>query len=232
MDTFPWERRRELGVGRAFAQTLTLSIRAPRRFYALAPAHASYWPAIVYGLAFELVVSLATFAHDVTVGQAETARALSPYYPQLDALLPGAHEQLEALQRGAAIGSLVTAPLSYLFELYATAALTWVGLRLARGLRTPFGHIVRLLAYASWVRLFGLLGVTGELALSALGALLTLGFASYAWVVLVRASQGIDGRTVIVASLFSTLALVTVGCVCAVPPAVAALAMLAAKLAP
>jgi hypothetical protein len=59
------------------------------------------------------------------------------------------------------------------------AAITWVGLRLARGLRTSFGHIVRLLAYAGWLRLFGLLGMAGDLLLSSLGGLLSLAVGSY-----------------------------------------------------
>ena len=231
VDIFPWERRRELGVLRAFVQNLASSVREPGRFYGLAAGDASHWPAVAYGFVFELVVALATFAYTKLFGEAELQAALGPFYPQLEQALPRLPERLDGLMRASAIVSLLSTPLTYVFELYVMALVTWIGLRLARGLRTSFGHIVRLLAYAGWVRLFGLLGVSGDLVLSLLSGLLTLGYASYIWVVLVRLSQQIDTGRALLASVYGTLVSLAFGCLCIAPPGVALAVWLASKLA-
>jgi len=230
VDTFPWERRGELGVFRAFADNLVLSVRAPTRFFGLAPRDASYWPAVLYGFVFELVVALATFAYAKLFGEAELRGTLAPYYPQLEEMLPGGPAQLETFLRASTAVSLIATPFTYVLELHVVALVTWVGLRLAGGLRTSFGHIVRLVAYAGWVRVFGLLGVSGDVVLSLLSGLLSLGFASYVWVALVRASQGIDMKKAVIASLYGTLVGFLVGCVVVVPPTVLFALWLASKL--
>jgi hypothetical protein len=232
VEAFPWERRGELGFVRAFADNLVLSIRAPGRFYALEPRAASFWPAVAYGFVFELVVALATFAYAKTVGEAEMKSALAPLYPQIEEVLPDATAKLDTLLGTSAWASLLLCPIGYLLQVFSFAAVTWVGLRIARGLHTSFGHLVRLLAYANWVRVFGLLGTTDDLVLSFTGALLSLGVGSYVWVVLVRSSQRIDLQRTILASVYGTLVALVVGCVCAVPPAVLFAVWLVSKLAP
>jgi hypothetical protein len=231
VETFPWERRGEIGIVRAFALNLALSVRAPTQFYGLAPRDASYWPAVAYGFVFELVVALATLAYAKAFGEADLRATLGPITPQLEQVLPGATDRLDAFMRTSSVVSFLATPFSYVFELHVVAFVTWIGLRLARGLRTSFGHIVRLLAYAGWVRLFGLLGISGDLVLSALSGLLAIGFASYAWVALVRASQQIDMRRAVIASLYGTLVGFVVGCVCVVPPTVMLVVWVASKLA-
>jgi hypothetical protein len=229
-DTFPWERRRELGVVRAFVQNLTMSVREPGRFYGLAAGEASHWPAVAYGFVFELAVALATFAYTKLFGEAELHAALGPFYPQLEQMFPGGPARLDGVMSGAAVVSLLSAPLTYVLELYTMALVTWIGLRLARGLRTSFGHIVRLLAYAGWIRLVGLLDVSGDLVLSLVSGLITLGYASYIWVVLVRSSQQIDTRRALLSSVYGTLVTLAFGCLCIAPPAVVLLAWLVTKL--
>jgi hypothetical protein len=226
----PWERRAELGFGRAFARTLALSVRRPNDFYALLPRDASPWPAIAYGLVFEMVVTLASFAYERTLGAEELGSLLTTVTPQLEAVRPGAAALLEKLHDGFSIGSLAFAPASYLFELLVTAAMTWVGLRLTGDLRTSFGALVRLFAYASWVRLFGLLGVSSDLVLTSLGSLASLGFAAYTWLVVVKRSQGATTERAVYASLAGGAVAVVAGAIVLVPMAIALIAWALARL--
>jgi hypothetical protein len=108
---------------------------------------------------------------------------------------------------------------SYLLELAVTAGVTWIGLRLIGALRTSFGALVRLFAYASWVRLFGLLGVSSDLGLMGLGALVSLGVGAYVWLIVVKRSQGIDTQRAVYASLAGSLVAVIAGAIVVVPPA-------------
>ena len=219
--SIPWERRRELGVVRAFRETLVCSIREPKRFYGLAPTEDSVWPALAYGFTFELIVAVANFLQHQLFGAAELEDALSPFYPQLEHVVPHAPEMIRTLASVSAIGSLVTAPIAYLFNLYATAFLTWIGLRFAGCLHTPFRRIVQLFAYAGWIQILGLAGVTGDLVMSFLSFVAILGLGSYYWLVVVRESQGIDTGRAVVASLYGLLVACVLGCVFGVPPVVA-----------
>ena len=94
-ERIPWEARGELGLARAFARTFALSVRRPNHFYALLPRDASPWPAIAYGLVFEMIVTLASFAYDRTLGAEELGGALATIEPQLEAVYPGATALLE-----------------------------------------------------------------------------------------------------------------------------------------
>jgi hypothetical protein len=229
-ERIPWEQRGELGLVRAFWQTLLLSAREPNRFYALAPRDASPWPAIAYGLVFEMLVSCASFAYDRTIGTEEFGSALATIGPQLDAALPGAAALLERLHEGSSFASLLFAPGSYLLELGVTAGVTWVGLRLIGSLRTSFGALVRILAYASWVRIFGLIGVSDDVLLACSSSLLTFGFGAYYWVVAVKQSQGIDTQRAVYASLAGGAVAAAVGFVVLVPPLVLAIVWAVSKM--
>ncbi len=229
-ERIPWEARGELGLARAFARTLALSVRRPNDFYALTPRDSSPWPAIAYGLVFEMVVTLASFAYDRTLGADDLGGALATVKPQLEALRPGAAALLEQLDAATSALSVVFAPVSYLFELVVTAGVTWIGLRLIGSLRTSFGALVRLFAYASWIRLFGLLGVSGDLVLMGLGGLVSLGFGAYTWVVVVKRSQGIDTQRAVYASLAGGLVAVVAGVIVIVPPALALVVWGVAKM--
>jgi len=229
-ERIPWEARAELGLARAFARTLALSVRRPNRFYALAPCDASPWPAIAYGLVFEMVVTLASFAYDQTFGAEELGDALGAVSSQLEAVRPGAAALLERLHDGSSIASLVFAPASYLLELAVTAGVTWIGLRLTGDLRTSFGVLVRLFAYASWVRLFGLLGVSSDLFLAGLGSLASFGFAAYTWLVVVKRSQGATTERAVYASLAGGVVAVVVGAIVIAPFALALIVWALAKM--
>ncbi len=218
--SIPWERRRELGVVRAFRETLVFSIREPTRFYGLVPTEDSVWPALAYGFAFELIIAVASFLHHQLFGAAELEQALSPIYPQLEQVVPHAPEMIRTLTSVSAIGSLVITPITYLFNLYATAFLTWIGLRFARCLHTPFRRIVQLFAYAGWIQILGLADVTGDLMMSFLSFVAILGLGSYYWLVVVRESQGIDTGRAVVVSLYGFLVACVLGCVVGVPPVV------------
>jgi hypothetical protein len=209
---------------------LVLSVREPNRFYALVPRDASPWPAIAYGLVFEMLVSCASFAYESTVGTAELGSALATIRPQLDAALPGAAALLERLHEDSSLASLLFAPVSYLLELVVTAGVTWVGLRLVRSLRTSFGALVRIFAYASWVRVFGLIGVPDDVLLTCLSSLLAFGFGAYYWVVAVKRSQGIDTQRAVYASLAGGAVAAAVGLVILVPPVVLAVMWTVSKL--
>jgi hypothetical protein len=223
-ERIPWEQRGELGLVRAFFGTLALSAREPNRFYALVPRDASPWPAIAYGLVFELVVAFASFAYDRVVGASEFGTTLATIRPQLDGALPGAAALLERLHEDSSLFGLLFAPVSYLLELLVTAGVTWVGLRLIRNLRTSFGTLVRIFAYASWVSILGLVGVTDDVLLGCLSFLLTFGFGAYYWVIAVKRSQGIDTQRAVYASLVGGAVAAGIGLVVFVPPLIALIA--------
>jgi len=213
----PWEHRRELGLWRAFRDTVVLSVREPRRFYGVVPEERSVWSALAYGLVFDLVVSLLGFAYTKVFGGAELERSIAPMMPQLRELVPKAPELIATLLSASAIGSLVVTPLSYFFNLLTTTIMTWIGLRLARGLHTSFGRLLRMFAYASWIQVFGLLALTGDIFLSSISFVLVVGFGSYYWLVIVRESQRIDTGRAMTASLYGCLVTLAFGCVLGVP---------------
>jgi hypothetical protein len=213
----PWEARRDLGLGRAFVRTLVLSVREPARFYALVPRDASPLPALVYAAAFDVPVALLTFAYQKAVGEAEFRTTLAGITPALREVMPRAPELIERALGGSALATLLLTPVSSLLELLATATLTWIGLRLTRALRTSFGTLLRLFAYASWIHLFGLLGVTGDVLLSGLSFVLTFGLASYTWLVIVRQSQHTDTRRAVYVSLVGGLVAMAFACVVVLP---------------
>lgn len=220
----PWEERSTLGHLRGFSRTLTLSVREPTRFYSLAPRDTSPLAALAYGLAFDLPVALLGFAYQKAIGEAAFRDSLAGVKPALEAAVPRAPELIEKALGASALVSLVLAPVSYVFEVVVTASVTWIGLRLTGNLRTSFGTLVRLFAYASWIRLIGLLGVTGDLFLSAPSSLLMFGLGSYYWLVIVRQSQQIDTRRAIYASLAGGLVALAFACVVGVPAVVALIA--------
>jgi hypothetical protein len=217
LDAIPWERRREVGLWRAFRDTAVLSVREPRRFYGLVPEERSIWPALAYGLVFDVVVSLLAFAYTKAVGSAELEQAIAPMMPQVREIVPKAPEMIATLQSASAIGSLLVTPLSYVFNLFTTTLMTWIGLRLARGLHTSFGRLLRMFAYASWIQVFGVLAVTGDIFLSALSFALVLGFGTYYWLVIVRESQRIDTGRAMMASLYGCLVVAAFGCILGIP---------------
>ena len=196
----PWEARGGLGLGRAFVRTFVMSTAEPHRFYALVARDGSTFAAVAYGLVFEMAVASISFGYQIVVGAADTHRAVTEAAPKLRELSPRLPEALEQITRWSALASLGAAPVSYGFELLTTAGMTWVGLRLIGDLRTSFRVLVRAFAYASWVRVFGVLDVTGGIV-SALSFLPTLGFASYYWLVAVRQTQQIGTLRAVYASL-------------------------------
>lgn len=220
-ERIPWEERGTLGVWRAFQRTLVFSLREPTRFFAIAPRDGSVWPALVYGFLFEIPVALLTFVYQKAIGEPELRQTLAGVTPALREVMPKAPELVERLLGTSALVTLLLSPVSYLFELLVTAAVTWVGLRLTRNLRTSFGTLLRLFAYASSVRVVGLIGVTGDVFLSGLSFLIILGIGSYYWLVIVRGSQQIDTRRAIYASLCGGLVAAAFGCVVGVPLVVA-----------
>jgi len=213
----PWEHRRELGLMRAFRDTVVFSVREPRRFYGLVPEERSAWSALAYGLVFDLVVSLLGFAYTKVFGGAELERSIAPMMPQLREQVPKAPELIATLLSASAIGSLLVTPLSYFFNLFTTTLMTWIGLRLARGLHTSFGRLLRMFAYASWIQVFGVLALTGDIFLSSISFVLVLGFGSYYWLVIVRESQRIDMGRAMTASLYGCLVTLAFGCILGIP---------------
>jgi hypothetical protein len=226
----PWERRRELGIVRAFRDTLVLSIREPTRFYGLIPTEGSIWPALAYGLVFDLIVAAFGFAYSQTLGATEFASSITPMLPQLREVLPEGPELMAKVMTGSAIGSFLMTPISYLFNLTVTTLMAWVGLRLARGLSTSFGRLQRLFAYASWIQIFGLLAITGDVILSTLSFLLVLGFGSYYWLVIVRESQRVDTKRAALASLYGCLVAFAFACFLGVPVVIGLGWLLVSKL--
>lgn len=218
MPPIPWEDRRELGLARAFWRTLVLAARHPAQLYPLCRSAASPRAAIAFGLVFELVVASLGFVHEKLVGEAELKATIDQYGPQLREVLPQGVELVEGALRGSALASFLFTPVSYLLELLATTAVTWIGLRLIKQLRTSFAVLLRAFAYASWVRIFGLLGVTGDVFLGALGSLLAFGFGSWAWLVVVKKTQDIDTTAAVYASLLGGIVAFAIVCVIGLPP--------------
>lgn len=218
MPPIPWEDRRELGIVRAFGRTLVLAARHPAQLYPLCRSAASPIAAVAFGLVFELVVASLGFVHEKLVGEAELEATIERYGPDLRQMLPQGVDLLESALRGSALASLLFTPVSYLIELLATTAVTWIGLRLVKQLHTSFSVLLRAFAYASWVRIFGLLGVTGDVFLGALGSLLAFGFGSWAWLVAVKKTQEIDTTAAVYASLLGGIVAFAIVCVVGLPP--------------
>ena len=214
----PWEDRHGPGLVRAFGRTLVIAARHPAQFYGRCRRAASPLAAIAFGLVFELLVVSLGFVHEKLVGQAELQATLDSYGPALRKAIPQGAELIEGALRGSALASFLCTPVSYVFELLTTTAMTWIGLRLIRKLRTSFAVLLRAFAYASWVRIFGLLGVTGDVFLGALAFLLTLGFGSWAWLAAVKQTQEIDTKSAVYASLLGGLVAFGISCVLVVPP--------------
>jgi hypothetical protein len=226
----PWEDRAELGTLRAFKDTLILSIRAPTRFYTLVPKDGSPWPPLVYGVVFTMAVAVPTFLWSITIGEQNLASALAPYKVDLEELMPGALDMLGKATAGSAVFTLVTAPLSFFLNLHVLAATTWIGLRLANCLHTSYGRIWRLFAYASWVQIFDLLSITGNMALGTISFLVVLGLGAYYWVTVVTASQGIDAKRAVVSSVYGALVAAAFGCVLLLPPLIVAVLVFVLKV--
>lgn len=201
----PWEHRGKLGPARAFWETLVLSVRAPRYFYGLAPREDSVWGALAYGLAFEVIVALVSFAHHALFGAAELQSSLTPFYPQIREAFPEGPSIIMRLQASAAIVSLLLTPLTYLFNLLVTVTMTWIGLKMAGAMTTSYARLLKMFAYASWISIFGVLGVPSEMLLGLLSFVLILGFGAYYWTVVVRETQRVDTTRIVVASLYSCL---------------------------
>lgn len=202
-DMIPWEHRGKLGPARAFWETLLLSVREPRRFYALVPREESVWGALAYGLVFDALVALVTFAHHAL--SSELHETMAPLYPKLRELYPEGPELIERITTWGAIGALLFTPLSYVVNLLGTVTFTWVGLKMAGAMKTSYRHLLRMFAYASWIQLFGLLSVTGDVFLGLLSFVLVVGFGSYYWLTIVRETQKITTGQAMVASLFGLL---------------------------
>ncbi len=197
----PWEARRELGLPRAFARTLWLSIREPTRFYGLVTRDAPALPAVAYALVLEVVVASITFAYDATAGAKAFREEIAALRPRLEEAVPGAADLLLRVHEKSAIASLLLSPVSCVVELLATAGMTWAGMRLVRCPRPSFRVLFVALAYASWVRVFATIGITGDLVLGSLSFVLGVGFGSYAWVAVVRRTHGIDATQAVYVSL-------------------------------
>jgi hypothetical protein len=217
MPPIPWEDRRDLGLARAFGRTLVLAARYPSYLYPRCRQPASPLAAIVFGLSFELLVASLEFLHEKIVGQEELQATLERYGPELRQVLPGGADLVETVLRGSALASFLFTPVSYLIELLATTAVTWIGLRLIRKLRTPFTVLLRAFAYASWVRIFGLLGATGDIILGAIGFLLSFGFGSWAWLAAVKETQQIDTTSAVYASLAGGFVAFALACIVGLP---------------
>lgn len=193
---------------RWFWDTLVFSIREPTRFYATVPQLTSTLGALLYGLVFEVLVAVAEFFYALGHGDEETKQALSG--------LPVPSQLFEALSWGKWLG-LAFAPISYLLEVYSLAALTWVGLWLTKNLKTSFSLLVRVFAFASWVRILSLLGITGEIILSSIAGLIAFGLTSWYWLVAVRETQKITTGKAVIVSLAGSGVALTLGCFVGVP---------------
>lgn len=222
MPPIPWEDRLELGILRAFGRTLFLAARHPAMLYARCRRPESPLGGIVFGLVVALFVAALELGHDTLAGHAEVLATIDRYRPELEKVLPGAADGIASVLRGSALVSFLLTPLSYLFELVSTTAVTWIGLRLVRKLRTPFAVLLRAFAYASWVRVFGALGASGDLVLGALGSLLSFGLGSYAWLVVVKETQDIDTTSAVYASLAGGAVAIALAGVLGVPVLIAA----------
>jgi hypothetical protein len=204
-------------MARAFGRTLVFSIRHPTRFYGLIPSEKSLLPAIAYGFVFQLGVALATLVYTKAVGAADLDASLKPLLAEMREIMPNLPELVGKTSSASAIASFVLCPVTYLVDLFLSVSLTWVGLRIVGGLKTTFERLLRLFAYASWIQVFGLISVTGDIVLSLVGSLLVLGVGSYYWLLIVRESQQIDTRRAIYASLVGCLIALGCGCICGLP---------------
>ena len=213
----PWEARGEVGWGRAFVDTLRLAVRSPSRFYAIEPRDRSPIPALLFGYLFEIPITLGSFVYAKLVGEPELRETLAHYGPQLSEMMPGAQQLLERAAGGSAIVSLLLSPVTYLLEVLLTTAVTWIGLRLSKTLRTSFGTLLRLFAYASWVRVVGLVGIGNDVILSTLAFLMIFGLGSWYWLVIVKQSQRLETWPAVKSSLYGGLVAVAFGCVIGLP---------------
>ncbi len=126
-EPFPWERRGELGLGRAFLETFTGTIVRTRELFARGFRDRSVVPALAFGAAIETPIAIARAA----LYQAFPA-------PEAGMLLP-----LDRIEIGRAIG----APILFALETALVAAFWWVGLMFVGEGKRSFADVLRAMAY-------------------------------------------------------------------------------------
>lgn len=164
--------------------------------------------ALLYGFVFELVVAILELVYQLLAGDDETKQALSG--------LPVPPSLFELLSWSKWLG-LAFAPVSYVLEVLSLAGMTWLGLKLTKNLRTSFALLVRVFAFASWVRVISLLGLTGEVILSSLAGLAAFILTSWYWLIAVRETQQITTGKAVVVSLAGSGIALALGCFVGVP---------------
>ena len=201
--SIPWERRKELGIPRAFFETLKESLSSPATFFAREPREASIWPTLAYGYVFSFVSSAINSAYQLTLGRDEVAEELArtPELAELSFLASPAF----------ALAGFVLSPLFHLLNIYFWSGLWWLSLKAVGAANKPFHRIVRALSYVNAVTVLGVLQIFGDL-IGALGTLVMLFWLSALCVVAMWKVQDTDLWRPVVALVLMAVILFSACC--------------------
>lgn len=128
-EAFPWERRAELGVLRAFTETLAGTWTTPAALYARGFRDRSVVPALAFGLVLHTPITVAV--------------TLLTIEPRLAEIGPLAWYFGESGRIVRAIAS----PATFVLGAVLFAAFWWIGLRAVGAPKKPFAQILRAIAY-------------------------------------------------------------------------------------
>ena len=142
----PWEQIRNLGLFKAFGQTVLQVLRRPGRFFSGLGAPRKLGLAVVFYL---VVTALQTYAFQAWV----------QLFPESSLELAGF--STNAVFPGSSWYIILTAPLVWLLFLMAVTGLSVLILRLVSGRTAPLAAIIRLMAYASAPMLLGVIPFIG-----------------------------------------------------------------------
>lgn len=144
----PWERRTELGIWRAFWDTVRLSSRSPTRFFRTPPTREGVFGAVAHAvIASTLGVFLSNLVLGLMVMIGGGATAIFAPVPQADAIgtLVGGYGCLIA---GMSPIALLAAPANAMMSLVWSAAAAHGVLALAGKARGSFEDTLRAVSYA------------------------------------------------------------------------------------
>jgi hypothetical protein len=128
-ERFPWERRGELGLLRAFGATFFGSLLSPTRTFSLALRDRSFVPALAYGLFLNVLSASGALAYDLIEGHVYSGAWIVPQYTFVRAL---------------------ASPILFVLALGLLASLWWLALAIV-GARSSssFPQLARAMSYVT-----------------------------------------------------------------------------------
>ena len=145
----PWEQIRDIGLFKAFGQTVLQVLLRPGRFFSDMGVPRKLGLAVVFYLA-------------VTTLQTYVFQAWMQLFPDSSLGLAGSFAS--AVLPGSSLIIILAAPLVWLLFLMAVTGLSVLILRLVSGRATPLAAVIRLMAYSSAPMLLGIIPFIGAVS--------------------------------------------------------------------